>query len=233
MTTPEAEEPPRPPSLGDFEGATDDEIANLPPDMRRLLQADRAATALAKVDLITADLTKEIALTEFDKREWGPGAWQDEPDLLMWLAKTPPHYRCQVARSYFGSLCGYVAIPPGHPAHGLHQSQLGNLPSHRGLTWSGPATGDHWVVGFDCGHAFDIQPATDFRLRRQQITPPHEDPWVRSFDADMPAFMQYRYRDLPYVRGLVEALAEALSAWATTGKPPPDDDPLTPLELEP
>jgi hypothetical protein len=55
-----------------------------------------------------------------DKSGWGDGAWQDEPDLLQWCARTPPHYECQVARSVVsGVLCGYVAIPAGHPAHGM------------------------------------------------------------------------------------------------------------------
>lgn len=225
----------RPPSLGDFDGASAEELEALPPDARRLVQADRTATELAKVDLITSELTSDIAITQFDKSEWGDGPWQGEPDLLMWRAKTPPHYRCQILRNYFGSLNGYVAIPPGHPAHGLDLSdpRLRGLPSHRGFTFAGEATAGHWVLGFDCGHAFDIQPALNAQVRRVGILPA----FMEGRDDGMPRFMRDEYRAIPYVRGVVELLAAALAVIEAAGALPPpeqdfDDDP-TPSEIEP
>lgn len=204
----------QPPLLVDFEGYTDEQLAELPEGMRRLALANRAESKLAKVDLISADLTHEVAVSEMDKRDWGDGPWQNEPDLLMWIAKAPPHYRCQITRSFFGSLCGYVAIPPGHPAHGVYFADgrlraLG-LPSHRGLSYSGEATHGHWVFGFDCGHGFDIQPAADARWLREMSAAP---------DAGRPAWMRTAYRDMPYVRGIVEQLAAALAAITTLPEP--------------
>lgn len=246
MTTPEDddERPPRPPSLADFESASLEELEALPPDMRRLLKAERAALALAKVDMITSDLTNEVALTEFDKCDWGAGPWQDEPDLLMWRSATPPHYRCQIARNFFGSLNGYVAIPPGHPAHGVSNDddRLSGLPAHHGITFSGFATEAHWVLGFDCGHGFDIQPASNARLRHDGLLPAFmegkEDPDDPPNLPQMPAFFRNQYRDLPYVRGVVEALAAALAKIEAAGALPTpgrdfDDDEPTLSELEP
>jgi hypothetical protein len=228
---PEARE--RPPSLGDFEGATDEEIAALPPDMRRLILADRAATALAQIDFTTAHLDTEVMRTAFDKSDWGDGPWQGEPDLVMWRAKASPHYPCQVSRNPFGSLCGYVAIPPGHPAHGVsfYDERLSGLAAHGGLTFCGPATADHWVLGFDCGHGVDVQPAMNARLRGRLPG------FMRGEDDGLGAAFRYRYRDLPYVRTVVEALAAGLGVIAAAGVLPPvghgfDDEPTEP-ELEP
>ena len=55
------------------------------------------------------------------KREgWRPGPWDGEPDKKQWVdAKTG--YPCLVVRNEgIGNLCGYVGVPKGHPAYGLH-----------------------------------------------------------------------------------------------------------------
>jgi len=206
----------RPPSLSDFEGASEAEIAALPPDERRLVRAERACW---KLDMIAMDLTTEYQRRAvFDKSDWGDGAWQTEPDLVMWRAKAPPHYRCMVARSFFGSLNGYVAIPPGHPAHGVVHQRLKHVPSHRGLSFSGHATAEHWVLGFDCGHGFDIQPASNARLRQVGALPG----FMSGDDDGMGEVFRMRYRDLPYVREVVEALAAALAKIAADGVLPPE-----------
>lgn len=52
------------------------------------------------------------------KGEWGDGAWLNEPDKAQWL-DAATGYPCLVARGPSGALCGYVGIPPEHPAWGL------------------------------------------------------------------------------------------------------------------
>lgn len=208
----------RPPSLSDFEGASEAEIDALPPHVRRLARASRAAVELAKVDLMTSDLTSEVTRSAFDKSDWGDGAWQGEPDLVMWRAKTPPHYRCQVSRNYFGSLNGYVAIPPGHPAHGVDFQRVEHLPSHRGLSFSGWATEQHWVLGFHCGGTFDVQPAMNARLRKTGPVPA----FMTGEEDGMGEAFRMHYRDLPYVRAVVETLAAALAKIAADGVLPPE-----------
>ena len=233
----ESEKPERPPSLDDFAEATEAEIAALPPNARRLVRAERAAAALSRVDLVATELTAGETVEvrgQFDKSDWGDGAWQTEPDLVMWLAKTVPHYRCQVSRNFFGSLSGYVAIPPGHPAHGVEYERIEWLPLHRALSFSGRATAEHWVFGFHCGSWRDVQPATNARLRKTGDVPP----FMTGEDDGMGEAFRLGYRDLTYVRAVVEALAAALAKNAAAGVLPTDrgagfDDDETPTEIEP
>lgn len=61
-----------------------------------------------------------------------------------------------------GWLCGYVALPQGHPLHGKEYDEIDdkiNDVAHFGLTHSN-LEGNDWVIGFDCNHAFDT-PATN------------------------------------------------------------------------
>jgi hypothetical protein len=62
-----------------------------------------------------------------------------------------------------GHRCGYVRVPPGHPAHGkdYDTEPTVDLLVHGGPTFTQiePCTehedGQGWWIGFDCGHAFD------------------------------------------------------------------------------
>lgn len=54
-----------------------------------------------------------------DKTDWGDGPWQGEPDKRQWQDKTTG-LPCLMVRGPSGSWCGYVGVPPGHAAHGLH-----------------------------------------------------------------------------------------------------------------
>lgn len=53
-----------------------------------------------------------------DKSEWGPGPWQSEPDKRQWQDETTG-LPCLIVRGPVGALCGYVGVPPDHPAYGL------------------------------------------------------------------------------------------------------------------
>jgi hypothetical protein len=85
---------------------------------------------------------------------------------------------CMIVRNALGALCGYVAVPPGHPAHGLDYDDIG-VTCHGGLTYAqacsehvchNPRPGypnDVWWLGFDCSHGCDFCPGMDrlgFRL---------------------------------------------------------------------
>lgn len=106
-----------------------------------------------------------------------------------------------------GFLCGYVAVPPGHPLHGIEYRTacgLVRLQAHGGVNYSKPcadeichvpAAGepdDVWWFGFHCGYGFDYVPSYG--------------PWLgRALDLE-------NYRDINYVRVEVEALAIQLAA---------------------
>jgi hypothetical protein len=51
------------------------------------------------------------------KEKWGDGPWTLEPDRLEFEAHGFP---CLLNRApVTGAWCGYVAVPPGHPLHGV------------------------------------------------------------------------------------------------------------------
>jgi len=152
-------------------------------------------------------------MTLLPKSEWGDGPWQTEPDRVEWRHAGLP---CLIRRSpgVTGVWCGYVAVPPGHPAHGAGYDDVA-VDVHGGLTYAGDCDGDEGVgichvprpgepadvywLGFDCGHAFDICPALEARYRdlatRDQV-----------------------YRDLAYVTAETESLAEQLAEMAAVPK---------------
>lgn len=69
--------------------------------------------------------------------------------------------RCAVLDNGIGYLCGYVALPGSHPAHGLDcdDDLLADIRVHGGLTFDSSefpgADMDGWVLGFDCAHFMD------------------------------------------------------------------------------
>lgn len=107
-----------------------------------------------------------------------------------------------------GQWCGYVAVPPGHPLHGLnYDADAVNVDVHGELTYAHKCQGlichipkpgepdNVWWFGFDCAHLFDLTPralAVEKRLHFDQLT-------------------QDVYRDLEYVKSEIRSLAEQLS----------------------
>ena len=53
--------------------------------------------------------------------------------------------------------CGYVVIPKGHKYYYMGYGEIEEeIDVHGGLTFSGELDGvDGYLLGFDCGHAFD------------------------------------------------------------------------------
>lgn len=138
--------------------------------------------------------------TAIDKSTWGPGPWQHEPDRKEWKHMGFP---CLIVRvESHGALCGYVAVPPGHPWHGKDYDDV-EADVHGGLTYASaccgnvchvPAPGepdDVWWLGFDHAHAWDKMPGNDALLHGYCL-------------ADMDA----TYRDMDYATKGCESLAE-------------------------
>jgi hypothetical protein len=134
------------------------------------------------------------------KERWGPGPWQAEPDRVQWWSQGIP---CLLIRGPFGQWNGYIGVPVGHP---WYETDAPGAEVHGGVTysgddspiiaWQGPEgpSDVRWWIGFDCGHAWDIQPALDATF------------------AAIAAPARYRveneiYRDLAYARSETEALA--------------------------
>jgi hypothetical protein len=62
-----------------------------------------------------------------DKSEWGPGAWQDEPDKAQFMDE-PTGLPCLIVRNNSGALCGYVGVTEGHPYFGKDYDSSASVP---------------------------------------------------------------------------------------------------------
>lgn len=132
--------------------------------------------------------------------------WESEPDHVEFRHAG---FACIIHRNDFGALCGYVGVPPGHPAHGKKCDEIG-VEVHGGLTYSEPCRGsichvpapgepdDVWWLGFDCAHAFDLIP--------QSLELYSHLPYGIPGQA---------YRDLAYVTEQTRHLADQLAAMGT------------------
>ena len=122
--------------------------------------------------------------------------WEQEPDRLEF---EHDGMMCLILRMpEMGGLCGYVGLPPGHPAYGLDYDKIDekyHIAVHGGLTLAGEGDGDlrpsgYWWVCFDCAHAGDLVPGL-YRISPGQI-------------------LYNEYRDIDYVIRETKALAEQL-----------------------
>jgi hypothetical protein len=109
-----------------------------------------------------------------DRSGWASGPWDTEPDRIEWREHG---LACLVTRSPLGHLCGYVAVPRGHPWHGVDfgsgrspEEGVSKPEVHGGPTYGAACQGhvchvpepgepdDVWWVGFDCAHYGDVSP---------------------------------------------------------------------------
>jgi hypothetical protein len=126
--------------------------------------------------------------------KYGDGPWRDEPDRLEWR-DSATGLPCLIKRGPLGQWCGYVAVAPGHPLHGVDTGAMPSevdLATHGGaVTYAGPCQegaegvgichvprpgepADVWWIGYDCMHAWDLVPAMHRHMRRYL---PDRLPW--------------------------------------------------------
>ncbi len=149
-----------------------------------------------------------------DKRTWGDGPWQDEPDRFEWLHADFP---CMMIRNLSGNWCGYVGVPPGHNCFGKGYDKIDSkVEVHGGLTFSGNGRPQEsvvwpypvWFLGFDTAHGFDFSPGRE--RRESAVTTLACVPKGSWSDRET-------YKDFSYCRGETERLAEQLRAIALKG----------------
>lgn len=143
--------------------------------------------------------------------KYGNGPWVDEPDRVEFEHEGFP---CLVTRQAErgGHLCGYVAVPPGHPWHGKDYGDI-DADAHGGVNYAAPCFGkvchvpkpgepdDVWWFGFDCAHGGDIRPGDDVEMARA------------GFDPYRSVFHRVSvYRDVEYVKRECQRLAEQAKA---------------------
>lgn len=153
-----------------------------------------------------------------DRSEWGPGAWDGEPDKVQWKDDATG-LACLANRNHHsGNWCGYVGVPPGHPLHGKGYDDVkigedGYPDVHGGLTFAEecgeadapcrgichipePGEPEHlWWFGFDCHHGMDFAPGSAAFARS------------RGWDEDD----RKRYRPLAYVKAECTSLAAQIA----------------------
>lgn len=103
-----------------------------------------------------------------------------------------------------GHRCGYVRVPPGHPAHGKDYNYV-DVEVHGGLTFASvePCAhedGTSWWFGFDCNHLGDASYDPD-------NLPQHEI----DFRAKYPQFARAEYGENFWSQGEVERETERLA----------------------
>ena len=159
---------------------------------------------------------------KIDKSAWPPGPWHTEPDRVEW--KTEAGYPALIIRvSYSGHLCGYVAVPPGHPAHGHsyateyetdangerdydkpRPNPLNGIRVHGGITYTEKCAGRVCHVPAP-GEPDDVW-WVGFDCNHAYDLAPNYGSAYRTVMAD--------YRDVDYVREQCELLAEQLKPTA-------------------
>lgn len=156
-----------------------------------------------------------------DRSGWPAGPWDDEPDKLSWTDPATD-LPCLITRGnpMTGSLCGYVAVEPGHPLHGKDYSEA-DVEAHGGLTFAAACNDDDpvesavchvpepgkpadvWWFGFDCAHAWDVQPGMIGAYHKMGIAPPPELLGNGLFGGGS-------YKTVEYVKAECESLAQQL-----------------------
>jgi hypothetical protein len=176
-----------------------------------------------RFELPPSAVAKVIIPLEQRREQWGVGPWLDEPDRVDFEFAGLPcllHRNIRTDGRYSpAAWCGYVAVPPGHPLHGLgygspevdHAMRVRGV--HGGLTYSEACAGhichvpkpgepdDVWWFGFDCNHSGDLAPglakgfgATGGAPESCRLTLPGDE-----------------YRDIAYVYAETIALAAQLA----------------------
>lgn len=166
-------------------------------------------------------MSKEVE-HKVDRAGWPEGPWMQEPDRVQW--RTRAGLPGLIVRASSGAWCGYVAVAPGHPLHAKGYEDAEDISVHGGLTFSGGCTGPichvpapgepdevHWF-GFDCSHHGDWSPTHSYALWLSVGKPD----WATLPDGNI--WGHGTYRDLAFVRGQVERLAEQLAAYAEITK---------------
>ncbi len=99
---------------------------------------------------------------KMDRSNWGYGPWDAEPEDRI-EGPDSHGFPTLMQRGPSGAWCGYVAVPPGHWAHGKswHDPEGGSLEVHGGITY-----------GEECAGSICHVPKPGDARRRRDL--PHE-----------------------------------------------------------
>lgn len=150
---------------------------------------------------------------------WPKGVWDQEPDRVDF--KTASGHAAIALRHPSGHWCGYVAVPPGHPAYENAGENIVDV--HGGINYASKCVGkvchvpepgepaDVFWLGFDFAHCQDEHPkANDEQWTRwaKDGRTAYWGPKATSLDGQEKGV----YRDLAYVRAECESVGRQLAA---------------------
>ena len=166
-----------------------------------------------------------------DKSKWARGPWDQEPDHLAWKTKAGLPAIIHRVESH-GALCGYVAVPPGHPLHGksydtpryekdtngdtnydkpLPGHSVEDLNVHGGVTYGSNCAG-HICHVPEPGEPDDVHWIGFDTSHSGDLSPAHEA-FVRERGAPSYDYASHnKYRTVEYVKAECESLAEQIVA---------------------
>jgi hypothetical protein len=165
----------------------------------------------------------EMQTHKIDRTGWPNGEWDAEPDRMQWQHGKIP---CLIVRNSLGNLCGYAGVSRTHP---FYRSDYDNVEVcvHGGLTYGdtcqlgGPIChepepgqpADVWWLGFDCAHLGDYVPGMhrteiEEALAASRAFIAQHVPGMKAYIYTRP---QEPYRDINYVQGEVNRLADQLA----------------------
>lgn len=153
---------------------------------------------------------------QVEKTGWPDGPWMTEPDRVSW--RTKAGLPGLAVRNHFGAWCGYAAVSPGHPDYEKDYDAV-PVEVHGGLTYAEHCQGhichvpepgeseEAWWLGLDCCHAWDYSPGLEATVASAAGRA------MRFPGADLlgNGLFHETYRDLTYIQGEVESLAQQLA----------------------
>lgn len=130
-----------------------------------------------------------------DRHPDGDGPWKMEADKVAWRDPAT-NMDCIIRRSKQGGyLCGYVAVPPGHPTFGFDGDALAALGihPHGGVDHGAPC--EEWVPEpVSVCHVRErdaaIRRNTTKAAAAAEIDRQHDDAWWFGFNCDKPGDLQ-------------------------------------------
>lgn len=155
-----------------------------------------------------------------DRTGWPKGVWDAEPDRVDW--KTKAGFPALALRHPSGHWCGYVAVPPGHPAYESADESVVDV--HGGVTYASKCAGnvchvpepgepaDVFWLGFDFAHCNDASPSawdmsSGFSTWSEDGRTCLWGPSAKMGKGDVKGV----YRDLAYVRAECEQVGRQLA----------------------
>jgi hypothetical protein len=152
------------------------------------------------------DILADVAFRVGERHPEGNGPWKMEADKIAWRDRETG-MDCIIRRAAVGGyLCGYVAVPSGHPVFGFEGDALAALGirPHGGVDHASPCEELEPEAVSVC-HVRERDPAirrNSARAAAAGVDRQHDDAWWFGFSCDKPGDLQPTRPDAPAsVRG--------------------------------